>query len=74
MGISLWRSSVRGNWRGGSFTGDPENMLSKALENGRVFPQGPRFWGKWRDAFLGPWREGIHFLFGGVFIRNLRDL
>jgi len=58
---------------GGSCTRDPENMLNKALEMD-MFPQGSRFWGKWRAAFLGPLREGINFLFRGIFIRNLRDM
>jgi len=56
---------VRRTYRGGSFTGDPENMLSKDLEMDVCFH---------RDAFLGPLREGINFLFRGTFIRNLRDM
>jgi len=34
---------VRGTWRVGSFTGDPENMLSKALELDICFHGGPDF-------------------------------
>ena len=56
---------MRGTWRGGSFTGDPENMLSKALEVS-VSKGGP-FFGKMEGRFLGPLREGIFFLFMGNF-------
>jgi len=45
----------------GSFTGDPERYVKQGSRNGRLFPQGPRFWGTWRDAFLGPMRERINF-------------
>jgi len=58
---------------GGSFTGGPENILIKALKMDVCFQKGP-VWGKWRDAFLGPLREEINFLFRGIFIRNLRDV
>jgi len=40
----------------------PKDMLSKAMEMGHLFPQGPHFCGMWRDApFLGPLGEGINF-------------
>jgi hypothetical protein len=32
---------VRGTWREGSFTGDPKDMISKALEMGVCFHRGP---------------------------------
>ena len=35
--------SVREIWRVGSLTGDPENMLSKALEMDIRFHRGPTF-------------------------------
>jgi hypothetical protein len=35
--------SVKGTWRGGFFTGDPENMLNKALEMDVCFHKGPTF-------------------------------
>jgi len=35
--------SVRGTWRGGSFTGYHENMLSKALEMDICFHRDPAF-------------------------------
>jgi hypothetical protein len=34
---------VRGTRRGGSFTGDPENILSKGLEMDVCFHRGPAF-------------------------------
>ena len=34
---------MRGTWRVGSFTGDPEKMLSKALEMDVCFHRGPAF-------------------------------
>jgi len=33
--------SMRGTWRECSFTGDPKDMLSKALEIGVCFRRGP---------------------------------
>ena len=35
--------TVRGIWRVSSLTGDPENMLSKALEMDISFDRGPAF-------------------------------
>ena len=35
--------SLRGTWGGGSSTGDPENMLSKALEMDICFHRDPTF-------------------------------
>jgi hypothetical protein len=32
---------MRGTWREGSFAGDPQNMLSKALKMGVCFHRGP---------------------------------
>ena len=52
-----------GTWRGGSFTGDPENMLSKALEMYICFQRGPAF-GEMEGRFLGPLKEGIIFYLG----------
>jgi hypothetical protein len=51
---------MRGTWKEGSFTGDPERyMLSKALEKGVCFHRGPAVWGTWWDAlFLELLREG----------------
>ena len=34
---------MSGTWRVGSFTRDPENMLSKALEMDICFHRGPAF-------------------------------
>ena len=47
--------------RGSSFTGDPENMLSKGLEMDVCFHKGPALGENGEDAFLGPLREGINF-------------
>jgi hypothetical protein len=63
-GASLSRrvSSMRGTWWEGSFTGDPERYAKQGSGNGSLLPQGPRFWGTWRDAtFLGPLTEVINF-------------
>jgi len=34
---------MRGTWREGSFTGDPKDMLSKALEMGVCFRRSPAY-------------------------------
>jgi hypothetical protein len=53
---------MRGTWREGSFTGDPERYAKYRSGNGRVPIEAPLL-GKWRDApFLGPLREGKNFL------------
>jgi hypothetical protein len=45
--------------RGCFFTVDPEGYVKEGSGDGHIFPQGPLFWGTWRDApFLGPLREG----------------
>ena len=41
--IPLYGRSVRETWRGGSLTGDPENMLSKRLEMDICFHRGLAF-------------------------------
>jgi len=38
---SLYGRSVRENWRRGSFTGDPEGYVEKALETGNSLHRGP---------------------------------
>jgi len=42
--VSLFGSSVKGNWREGSLAGDSERHLERALETGISFHGGP-FWG-----------------------------
>jgi hypothetical protein len=43
-GISLYGSSVlRGTWRAGSFVGNPERYLEKALETGISLHRGSAF-------------------------------
>ena len=39
--LSLYRSSAREAWREGSFTGDPEGYVKKALEPPSLFSRGP---------------------------------
>jgi len=48
--ISLCGSSVRGNWRGGFFTGDPEGFL-KNSGDGHLSTWGP-CWRTWKGAHL----------------------
>jgi len=36
--ISLYGSSVRGTWRGGSFTGDPEEYVKEGSGDGHLYP------------------------------------
>ena len=56
--VSLCGSSVKGNWREGSFVGDPESYVEKALKTGISFHRGP-VWGTWRRARLsGTLRAG----------------
>jgi len=55
-GLSLSPKELyEGNPRGRApLQGSPKDMQIKALEigsgNWRLFPQGPRLWGTWRDA------------------------
>ena len=58
---------------GGSFTGDPENMLSKALEMDICFHRGPTF-GENGGTLPRAFERRDNFLFMGIFIRNLRDM
>ena len=51
---------MRGTWREGSFTGDPKEMLSKALDIGVYFHRS-RALGEYGGTFLGPLRERKHF-------------
>ena len=51
---------MRGTWRRDPFTGDPENMLNKALEMNICFHRGPVL-GENGGRFLRPLREGIIF-------------
>ena len=39
--VPLCGSSVKGTWREGSFTGDPEGHVEKTLETGISFHRGP---------------------------------
>ena len=43
MGYLSLMAHLRGTWRVGSLTGDPEYMLSKALEMDIHFHRGPAF-------------------------------
>ena len=45
MGYLSLMALLRGTWRVGSLTGDPENMLSKALEMEICLHRGPAFGG-----------------------------
>ena len=40
MSISLYGSYVKGTWRGGSFTGDPEGHVEEGPGEGHLFPLG----------------------------------
>ena len=42
---------MRGIWREGSFTGDPEDYVEKDSGDGHLFPQGP-CWGTWKGDHL----------------------
>jgi hypothetical protein len=42
---------VKGTWRKGFLTGDPEGYVEKALKTGISFHRGPA-WGTWRRARL----------------------
>jgi len=39
--ISLYGSSVRGTWKMGSFTGEPEGYVQQGSGEGHLFPWGP---------------------------------
>jgi len=43
MGHLSLRDCMKGTWRERSFTGDPKDMLSNALEMGVCFHWGPAF-------------------------------
>ena len=64
---------MRGTWRGGSFTGGPENMLSEALEMDICFQRGPAF-GENGGTLPRAFERRDHFLFRGICVRNLRDM
>ena len=69
--VSFCGASMRGTWRKGSFTGEPEGYAKKGSENRHLFPQIPRFLETWRDApFLGPSREGLDSSNRGMFIKE----
>jgi len=55
----LCGSSVKGTWREGTLTGDPEGTVEKALEMGISFHRGP-----WRRArLLGKGALGMERLY-----------
>ena len=58
---------MRGNWRGGSFTGDPKNVLSKALEMDACFHRGPRL-GKKEGRFPRAFDRRDKFFYLGKFL------
>jgi len=39
--LSLYRSSVKGTWREGSFTGDPEGYVKEGSGHEHLSPQRP---------------------------------
>jgi hypothetical protein len=41
LSLSLYGSSARAAWKEGSFTGDPEGYVKKALEPLSLFNRGP---------------------------------
>jgi len=52
--LSLYCSSVKGNWREGSLAGDPRGLVEKALEMGISFsrvPAGNLEWGSFTRDF-----------------------
>jgi hypothetical protein len=51
VSLSLCGSSVKGTYREGSVTGDPQGYLEKALETGNSFHRGS-IWGTWRRVRL----------------------
>jgi hypothetical protein len=59
---SIYGSSVRRNWNGGSFTGDPEGYVEEGSGDRHLFPQGPH--GRtWKGAHLsGALRDGLRGL------------
>jgi len=69
MGYLSLRELCEGNLEGGSYTGGVENMLSKTLEMDICFHRGPAFGGNGGTLSWGLLREGIIFLFRGIFIR-----
>ena len=73
MGYLSLRELCEGNLEGGSFTGDPENMLSKALEMGVCFQRGSAF-GENGGTLPRAFERRGHFLFRGICVRNLRDM
>jgi len=65
--VSLCGSSVKGTWREGFPTGDPEGYVEEALEMGISFHRSP-VWGTWRRARLpGTLRVGGRGLWGWGF-------
>jgi len=71
--ISLCGSSMRGTWREGSFTGDPEGHAN-ALEMSVCFHRGTILGNTVGHSFPWAFERRVKFLFiRRTFMRNSRD-
>jgi hypothetical protein len=61
---------VRGTWREGSFTGDPERYAKQGSRNVCLFSQEPRFWGTWRGRLPRAFERRDKFLYLGEFYKE----
>ena len=60
--VSLWEL-YEGTWTEGSFTGDPKDILSKALEMGVCFHWGPVLGNIGGRSFPRDFARRVEFLF-----------
>jgi len=61
---------MRGRWREGSFTGDPKDMLSKALEMGICFRGGPVLGNMGGLSFPRDFERRVSFFSEELFIEE----
>jgi hypothetical protein len=61
---------MRGTWREGSFTGDPKDMPSKALEVGVCFHRGPVLGNMGGRSFPGAFERRETFFIRRTFIEE----
>jgi hypothetical protein len=75
LSLSLCGGFAKGTWRDGSFTGDPEGYVKKALETGVFLHRGPvRGPGK-GCCFTGDFERRRDFdLSGGLVYRGIREI
>jgi hypothetical protein len=65
LSLSLCGSSVKGTWREGSFAGDPEGRVEKAMETGNSSHRGPNLGNLGEGSSTGNferWMKGARWI------------